>query len=159
MALTNSLTNTIQKRQKMKAIGTILVLFMVTAGCSTATPPTTLMPVSSGDMKLACMQTLRGTWEGMISANGMPPGGWGRTLVLLVREDKLYANYGITGIGVSPVNISFELTGEGCRPTLRFLTQVNTAVTLTLLKDGWLSGTFRLGEWDPKPMNLKKVGR
>ena len=106
-----------------------------------------LSTLSLSQAQVDLSKILVGKWEGAIEGAHTWRGGPYRTLIIQsAREEggalRVEAMYGITGLSVSPVNVTVE--GAGGEVILRFLTGANSQVTLTLYKEKHLEGSFRL---------------
>ena len=125
------------------------------AGCATL-PDFPLAPRGQPGEPETDPTHLVGTWQGEVDLT-FPD----RTLIVhsVRRQDHQWvaeAEYGTTNVYLTPVAATVDTT-EG-RVVLRFVTQLQSEVALTLHKDDHLRGVFRLPNEDrDRPIDLKRV--
>ena len=125
------------------------------AGCATL-PDFPLAPRGQPGEPETDPTHLVGTWQGEVDLT-FPD----RTLIVhsVRRQDHQWvaeAEYGTTNVYLTPVAATVHTT-EG-RVVLRFVTQLQSEVALTLHKDDHLRGVFRLPNEDrDRPIDLKRV--
>ena len=138
----------------MRRVGLLLALALAGCALRLGLGPSPAPPPAAGPAPDP--GRLVGKWEGEVDLT-FPD----RTLIVrTVRRqgDQWSADveYGTTGVYLTPVPATVETVGG--RLTLRFVTQLASAVTLALVEDGVLQGTFRLpNETTPRTMELKRV--
>jgi hypothetical protein len=104
------------------------------------------LALSESQAQADLSKVLVGRWDGEIDSPWEKRLGPYRTLIIKsVRQDggtwTVNVLYGVTGKGTGPVSATMEvISGE---VILKFLTQANSAVTLTLYKEKSLQGSFR----------------
>ena len=140
-------------------LGSLLMVLSILSGCATAGASKENLETSAGG-SAACLEKLRGYWEGSIDYTVKVGSDWyggvNRTLRFEVINGTLIGFYGITGLRLDRVDLSVEFLGRGCAPKIFFRTPAGANVTLYLVRDDWLRGDFLFPTWDPKAFNFRK---
>src|SRR2546426_1798509 len=131
MSHQNRAENPATGRERMKLLGSLVVVSLVLSSCATAgASRVNLETVAAGSA--ACLRKVGGYWEGSIDYTVKVGtdwyGGVNRSLVLEIVDGTLKGYYGITGHRLDQVDISVEFLGRGCDPKIFFRTPATARV-------------------------------
>lgn len=117
----------------------------------TSAPATAQQPAGLSPQQI---QKLIGEWKGTVT----PGDTWfdpNRTLIITERDGRLEAKYGVTGKTLRPIDLSVEFL-DGDSVVIRFRTAAGATATLSLIREGWLSGVLKGTGLNEMPMQLLK---